>query len=98
MLHHSVYYRRVPPFRPGKGHKFSHVLFDSRLPVHSRREIEKFSSVAIGISSDSDLHGTQGRHDRAAKAFDFFVVLLSMFKSGRSEYYLHKCLTRVFFV
>ena len=31
------------------------------------------------------------------KAFDFFVVLLSsMFKSSRSEYYSQKCITRVF--
>ena len=53
MLHHCVYYRRVPQFRPGKGHKFSHVLFDSRLSMHSRREVEKFSSVAIGMASET---------------------------------------------
>ena len=33
MLHRCVYYRRVPPFRPGKGYNFSHVLFDPRLSV-----------------------------------------------------------------
>ena len=53
MLHRFVYYRRVPPFRPGKGHKFSHVLFDSRLSVHSRREVEIFSPVAIGMASET---------------------------------------------
>ena len=51
MLHRCVYYRKVPPFRPGKGRNFSHVLFDSRLSVHSRREVEIFSSVAIGMAS-----------------------------------------------
>ena len=51
MLHRRVYYRRVPPFRPGKGQNISHVLFDSRLSVHSRREVEIFSSVAIGMAS-----------------------------------------------
>ena len=54
MLHSTVvYYRRVPPFRPGKGHKFSRVLFDSRFCVHSRRGVEKFSSVAIGVTSET---------------------------------------------
>ena len=49
-----MYYSRVPPFRLGKGHKFSRVLFDSiRLSVHSRREVEKFSSVAIGMASET---------------------------------------------
>ena len=48
-----MYYRRVPPFRPGKGHKFSRVLFDSRLAVHPRREVENFSSVAIGMASET---------------------------------------------
>ena len=36
-------------------------------------------------------------HGWAAKAFDFFVVLLSMFKSSRSEHYSQKYITRVFF-
>ena len=45
-----MYYRRVPPFRPYKWHKFSHVL---RLSVHSRREVEKLSSVAIGMASET---------------------------------------------
>ena len=53
MLHHCAHYRRVPPFRPGKGHKFSHGLFDFRLSVHSRREVEKFSFVAIGMASET---------------------------------------------
>ena len=53
MLHRCVYYRRVPPFRPGKGHRFSHVLFDSRLSVPCRTEVEKFSSVAIGMASET---------------------------------------------
>ena len=48
-----MYYRRVPLFRPGKGHLFSRVLFDSRLSVHSRREVEKPSSVAIGMASET---------------------------------------------
>ena len=33
-------------------HKFSHVLFDSRLSVHSRREFEIFSSVTVGMASE----------------------------------------------
>ena len=54
MLHRCVYYRRVPPFRPGKGHRYSHVvLFNSRLSVHYRREVEKFSSVAIGMAGET---------------------------------------------
>ena len=53
MLHHCVYYSRVPPFRPGEGQKCSHVLFDSKLSVHSQREVEKFSSVAIGMASET---------------------------------------------
>ena len=53
MFHRCVYYRRVPSFRPGKGHTFSHVLFDYRLSLHSRREVEKFSSVAIGMASET---------------------------------------------
>ena len=53
MLHRCVYYRRVPPFRPGKGYKFSHVLFDPRLSVHSQREVGKFSSVAIGMAIET---------------------------------------------
>ena len=53
MLHHCVYYRRVPPFRPGEGHKFPHVLFDSRLSVHSQREVEKLFSAAIGMASET---------------------------------------------
>ena len=53
MLHRYVYYRRVPPFRPGKGYTFCQVLLDSRLYVHSRREVEKFSSVAIGMASET---------------------------------------------
>ena len=53
MLHLCVYYRRVPPFRPDKGHKFSHVLFDSRLSVPCRREVEKFSFVAVGMVSET---------------------------------------------
>ena len=48
-----MYYRRVPPFRPGRGHKFYRVLFDSRLYVHSQRKVEKFSSVAIGMTSET---------------------------------------------
>ena len=48
-----MYYRKVSPFRPGKGHEFSRMLFDSRLSVHSRREVEKFSSVAIGMTSET---------------------------------------------
>ena len=82
MLHNCVHYTRVPPFRPGKGHTFHHVLFDSRLSVHSRREVEKFSSVAIGTASETiaTYMVLRAWHDWAAKAFDFFVVLLSMFK------------------
>ena len=53
MLHHCVYYRRVPPFRPGKGPKFSHVLFDSGFSVYSRREVEEFSSISIGMASET---------------------------------------------
>ena len=53
MLHRCVYYRRVPPFRPGKGYNFSHVLFDPRLCVHSQREVGKLSSVAIGMASET---------------------------------------------
>ena len=52
-LHRYVCYRRVPPFRPGKGYKLSHVLFDTRLSVHSQREVEKLSSVAIGMASET---------------------------------------------
>ena len=46
-------YRWVSPFGPGKGHKFSRVLFDSRLSVHYRREVKKISSVAIGMTSET---------------------------------------------
>ena len=53
MLHRCVYYRRVPAFRPGKGYNFSHVLFDPILSVHSQREVGKFSSVAIGMASET---------------------------------------------
>ena len=53
MLHRCVYYRRVPPFRPGKGHRFYDVLFDSRLSVPCRGEAEKFSSVAVGMVSET---------------------------------------------
>ena len=100
MLHRCVYYRRVPPFRPGKGYNFSHVLFDPRLSVHSQREVGKFSSVAIGMASETiaTYMALRGWRDRAAKTFDFFVVLLSMIKSSRSEYYSQKCITRVFFL
>ena len=48
-----MYYRKIPPFRPGKRHKFSHALFDSRLSVHSLREVEKFFYVAIGMASET---------------------------------------------
>ena len=51
--HHHYYYRRVLPFRPGERHKFSHVLVDSRLSVLSRKEVEKFSSVAIKMASET---------------------------------------------
>ena len=48
------YYRRVPLFRPGKGHNFSQVvLFDSRLSVHSLREVENFFSVASEVLVNS---------------------------------------------
>ena len=82
MLPHCVYYTRVPPFRPGKGQIFHHVLFDSRLSVHSRREVEKFSSVAIGTASETiaTYMVLRAWHGWAAKVFDFFVVLLSMSK------------------
>ena len=30
----------LPSFRPGKGHKYSQLLFVSRVSVHSRREVE----------------------------------------------------------
>ena len=55
MLHRCAHYRRVPPCRPGKGHNFSHdVFFDSRLSVHFRRgEVEKFSSVAVGMACET---------------------------------------------
>ena len=53
-----MYYRRVPTFRPGEGHKFSCVLFDSRLSAHSQREVKKFSSVAIGMTIDSETIAT----------------------------------------
>ena len=54
MLHRCVYYRRVPPFRPGKGYNFSHVFKEKfRLSVHSQREVGKFSSVAIGMASET---------------------------------------------
>ena len=69
--------RRVPPFRRGEGHKFSHVLFDSRFPVHSRREVEKFSSVAIGIASETIatcMALRAGMLGQQRKAFDFFSV------------------------
>ena len=46
MLHHYCVYITG-------GHKFSHVLFDFRLSVHSQREVEKFSSVAIGMASET---------------------------------------------
>ena len=44
----QLYYRRVPPFRPGKGHKYSHVLFVPRLCVHSRREVENSPLSRVG--------------------------------------------------
>ena len=43
-----LYYRRVPIFRPGKGHKYSQVLFVSRLSVHSRREVENSPLSKVG--------------------------------------------------
>ena len=52
-MYFEVYYRRVPPFRPGTGHTFSHVLFDSRLSAHSQKEVKEFSSVAIGMASET---------------------------------------------
>ena len=93
MLHHCVYYRRVPPFRPGEGHQLSHVLFDSRFSMHSRREVEKFSSVATGMSSETiatymALRASMIGQQR--KAFEFFVVLLSMFKSLVDQNTTHK--------
>ena len=36
-----------------RGTIFSHVLFDPRLSVHSQREVGKFSSVAIGMASET---------------------------------------------
>ena len=48
-----VYYRRVRHLDLAKGTIFSRALFDSRLSVHSRREVEKFSSVAIGMASET---------------------------------------------
>ena len=50
---YTVLQEGFPPFRPAEGHIFFHVLFDSRLSVLSRREVEKFSSVAIGMASET---------------------------------------------
>ena len=85
----------VPPFKPGKGHKFSHVLFDSRLSVHSRREVENFSSIAFGTASETIatyMAFRAGIIGQQRKAFDFFV-----FKSSRSEYYSQKCMKEKYF-
>ena len=40
--------------------------------------------------SINQLNGTQGRHYRAAWAFNFSVVILSMFKSSITEYFLKR--------
>ena len=52
--------------------------------MHSQREVEKFSSVAIGMASETIATymalKADGMIGQQRKAFDSFVVLLSMIK------------------
>ena len=48
-----MYYRGFRHLGLARGTNFSRVLFDSRLAVHYRREVEKLSSVAIGMASET---------------------------------------------
>ena len=46
--------------------------------------VDPYSAIYV-MTIHTYIRGTQGWHDRAAQAFDFFVVILSMFKSSRTE-------------